>query len=116
MKNPQDVFANYLTHAAGQNLVGPYLNTAGIAQALGKEFMMFETNTASCGGFPGISDTFAAALWGVDYALQMAHANFTQALFHFGGQNVSYNVSCVHKQQTDFVLTVRTALYGRAYE
>ncbi len=53
--------------------------------------MMFETNTASCGGFPGISDTFTSALWGVDYALQMAYSNFTTALFHFGGQNVSYN-------------------------
>ncbi|KAI0744491.1 hypothetical protein C8Q76DRAFT_1775 [Earliella scabrosa] len=91
VKNPQDVFANYLTHAAGQNLVGPYLNTAGIAQALGKEFMMFETNTASCGGFPGVSDSFGAALWAVDYGLQMAYGNFTGALLHVGGQNVSYN-------------------------
>lgn len=32
---------------------------------------MFETNTASCGGFAGISDAFAAALWGVDYSLQV---------------------------------------------
>ena len=92
IKNPQDVFPNYLTHASGQNLVRPYLNTAGIAQQLGKEFMMFETNTASCGGFPGVSDSFASALWAVDYGLQMAYSNFTGALLHVGGQNVSYNV------------------------
>ncbi|RPD77290.1 hypothetical protein L226DRAFT_505448 [Lentinus tigrinus ALCF2SS1-7] len=91
IKNPQDVFPNYLTHASGQNLVKPYLNTAGIAQQLGKEFMMFETNTASCGGFPGVSDSFASALWAVDYGLQMAYSNFTGALLHVGGQNVSYN-------------------------
>jgi hypothetical protein len=24
---------------------------------------MFETNTASCGGFAGLSDSFAASLW-----------------------------------------------------
>lgn len=24
---------------------------------------MFETNTASCGGFAGLSDSFAATLW-----------------------------------------------------
>ena len=53
---------------------------------------MFETNTASCGGFPGVSDAFASALWGVDYAMQLAHSNFSGALFHAGGQNVSYNV------------------------
>ena len=76
-------------------MVAPYLNSAGIAQQFGKEFMMFETNTASCGGFPGISDSFASALWAVDYALQMAYSNFTGALLHIGGQDVSYNVSSV---------------------
>jgi hypothetical protein len=60
---------------------------------LGKKFVMFETNTASCGGFPGISDSFGAALWGIDYALQLAYSNFSEALFHIGGQNVFYNVS-----------------------
>ncbi|KAI0354194.1 hypothetical protein OH77DRAFT_1426226 [Trametes cingulata] len=91
IKDPQTVFPNYLTHASGQNLVKPYLNTAGIAQGLGKEFMMFETNSASCGGFPGVSDSFGSALWAVDYGLQMAYSNFTGALLHVGGQNVSYN-------------------------
>ena len=52
---------------------------------------MFETNTASCGGFVGISDSFGAALWGLDYAMQMAYSNFSGALFHVGGQNVYYN-------------------------
>lgn len=54
---------------------------------------MFETNTASCGGFPGVSDSFGSAIWAVDYGLQMAYSNFTGALLHVGGQNVSYNVS-----------------------
>lgn len=29
----------------------------------------------------------------VDWSLQMAHWNFSQALMHVGGQNVYYNVS-----------------------
>jgi hypothetical protein len=53
---------------------------------------MMETNTASCGGFPGLSDTFGAALWGLDFSLQMAFANFSGAMMHVGGQNVYYNV------------------------
>lgn len=53
--------------------------------------MMFETNSASCGGFPGIADAFGAALWGLDYALQLAYSNFSVAMFHSSGQNVSYN-------------------------
>lgn len=93
--NPQDVFANYLNHGSGQGLVSPYLSAIPAAQAAGKQFMMFETNTASCGGFPGVSDSFGSALWGVDYGLQMAYGNFTGALLHVGGQDVSYNVSVV---------------------
>jgi hypothetical protein len=53
---------------------------------------MFETNTATCGGLPGISDSFGAALWALDYGMTMAAANFSHALLHFGGQNVYYNV------------------------
>jgi hypothetical protein len=92
---PQDIFVNYLNHNAGQNLVQPYLNSAAVAQAAGKPLLMFETNTASCGGFPGISDSFGAALWLLDYGLQMAYGNFSGALVHVGGQNVYYNVGVV---------------------
>ena len=92
-KDPQTVFPDYLNHTSGQNIVAPYLNTAGIAQQNGKPFLMFETNTASCGGFPGVSDSFGAALWAVDYGLTMAASNFSGALLHVGGQSTTYNVS-----------------------
>ncbi|KXN92551.1 hypothetical protein AN958_05406 [Leucoagaricus sp. SymC.cos] len=90
-RDPQEMFPTYLTHQSGQNLTSAYVNSTAYAQTKGKPFMMFETNTASCGGFPGISDSFGAALWGLDYALTMAYSNFTGALFHIGGQNVFYN-------------------------
>ena len=70
-----------------------YFNTSSIAQARGKPFIMFETNTASCGGFAGVSDTFLSAQWAVDYALTLAYGNFSATMFHVGGQNVYYNVS-----------------------
>ena len=92
-RDPLEMFPQYLTHQAGINFAQPYLNSTALAQQWGKPFLLFETNTASCGGFPGISDTFTASLWGIDHALQLAHSNFSGALFHFGGQTVSYNVS-----------------------
>ncbi len=52
---------------------------------------MFETNSASCAGFPGISDSFGAALWALDWAFTMATNNFTTALFHTGGIHSYYN-------------------------
>jgi hypothetical protein len=88
---PQEALSRYITHTAAVNLVNPYHNSGRLAAAAGKPFIMFETNTASCGGFPGISNSFVAALWGVDYGMQMAYANFTHGMFHVGGQNVYYN-------------------------
>ncbi|KAJ7834157.1 glycoside hydrolase family 79 protein [Mycena leptocephala] len=89
--DPQSILPLYLTHDAHTELLAPYLNATAYAQTVGKPFLMFETNTGSCGGFNGISDSFTAALWGLDYALQMAHSNFSGAMFHLGGQNVFYN-------------------------
>ncbi|KAI0643303.1 hypothetical protein C8Q79DRAFT_915544 [Trametes meyenii] len=91
---PVDLFVtmqNFLTHNSGLSLTQPHRDSTMLAQTWGKPFLMFETNTASCGGFPGISDAFASALWAVDYGMQMANSNFTGALFHAGGQNVTYN-------------------------
>ncbi|KIM41887.1 glycoside hydrolase family 79 protein [Hebeloma cylindrosporum] len=90
-RDPQTIFPDFLNHTAGQMIIAPYLNSTAYAQTKGKPLLMFETNTASCGGFVGISDSFGAALWGLDYAMQMAYSNFSGALFHVGGQNVYYN-------------------------
>ncbi|KAG6848315.1 hypothetical protein H0H93_001260 [Arthromyces matolae] len=91
--DPQAEFPAFLNHNAGKNIITKYLNSTAYAQTKGKKLLMFETNTASCGGFGGISDVFGAALWGLDYGLQMAYSNFSGALMHVGGQNVYYNVS-----------------------
>jgi len=52
-----------------------------------------ETNSASCGGMPGVSDAFAAALWGLDSLFSAAEDGFSGINFHFsyrpGGS--SYN-------------------------
>ncbi|KAF5329457.1 hypothetical protein D9619_009103 [Psilocybe cf. subviscida] len=90
-RDPQTMFPTFLNHTAGQNIVAPYLNSTAYAQSKGKRLLMFETNSASCGGFVGISDSFGAALWALDYAMQLAYANFSGAYFHVGGQNVYYN-------------------------
>ncbi|KAH8833938.1 glycoside hydrolase family 79 protein [Flagelloscypha sp. PMI_526] len=89
--NPQDVFKDYTSHTLPASLASRYASDTAYAQTKGKPFIMFETNTASCGGFPGVSDSFGAALWGLDYAMSMAYYNFSGALFHLGGQNVYYN-------------------------
>ena len=91
--NPLELLPQYLSHNQAVNFAKPYLDSIALAQQRGKPSLLFETNTASCDDFPGIGATFTCSLWGIDHALQLAHSNFSGALFHFGGQTVSYNVS-----------------------
>ncbi|KAG6903473.1 hypothetical protein C0995_005496 [Termitomyces sp. Mi166 len=54
---------------------------------------MSEFNSASCGGVPTISDTFAVGtLWTVDYALQMAAVGYSAAYLHTRERGISYNL------------------------
>jgi hypothetical protein len=52
-----------------------------------------ETNSASCGGMPGVSDAFAAAVWGLDWMFSNAKDGFSAINIHMsyrpGGS--SYN-------------------------
>ncbi|KAF9234870.1 glycoside hydrolase family 79 protein [Melanogaster broomeanus] len=112
----QEMLPAYLTHKSGQQIVSDYLSSLSYAQTVGKPFVMFETNTASCGGFPGLSDSFTAALWAIDYGLQMAYVNFTSAMFHVGGQSVYYNVGApVTNQSTFHQWTVGPVYYSALF-
>ncbi|KAI0316859.1 glycoside hydrolase family 79 protein [Amylostereum chailletii] len=91
LADPQTLFADYLNHASTVALASTYASSAALAVAHGKPLLMFETNTASCSGFAGLSDAFGAALWGLDWTLTLAATNFSGALFHTGGQRAFYN-------------------------
>ncbi|KAJ7826325.1 glycoside hydrolase family 79 protein [Mycena leptocephala] len=80
--DPQAIFSSYLDHTAGQKIAANYIASTALAQANNLPFVMIETNTASCGGFPGVSNSFGSALWALDYGLQLAYSNFTTALLH----------------------------------
>lgn len=55
------------------------------AQQLGVPFNIGESNSASCGGQKGVSNTLAAALWSLDYLFAMAAVNVSRVNFHGGG-------------------------------
>jgi hypothetical protein len=44
--------------------------------------VMNETNSASCSGQPGVSDSYATALWSMDYLMQSAQAGIARVQFH----------------------------------
>lgn len=63
--NPQDIFAEFLNHTSAQALTNPYLADIATVRGAGKDVVMLEMNSASCGGFPGLSDSFGVAMWSV---------------------------------------------------
>lgn len=58
-----------------------------------------ETNSASCGGMPGVSNAFAAALWGVDTLFSGAEDGYSGVNFHisYRADGSSYNAVDTYK-------------------
>ncbi|KAJ2962019.1 hypothetical protein NQZ79_g2828 [Umbelopsis isabellina] len=56
----------------------------------GLDYIFGETNSYSCHGAPGLSNTAGAAVWGIDYSLQAAKLNITRCHFH-NGLGYKYN-------------------------
>ncbi|KAK7542468.1 uncharacterized protein J3D65DRAFT_216880 [Phyllosticta citribraziliensis] len=74
-------------HAVIWTNVSKYVPQIAAANAAGSAFVMGETNSISCSGRSGISDTFGAALWGVDYVLLAASVGIEKLAFHLGAQS-----------------------------
>jgi hypothetical protein len=61
-------------------------NVAAAAER-GVELQISETNSISCGGRKGISDTFSAAAWGLDWMLDLARLGVRRINFHTANAN-----------------------------
>ncbi|KAI1076700.1 glycoside hydrolase family 79 protein [Whalleya microplaca] len=49
-----------------------------------KPYVLGETNSVSGGGAAGVSPTFGAALWTMDYVLRATYSNISRIYFHHG--------------------------------
>ncbi|KXJ86313.1 hypothetical protein Micbo1qcDRAFT_219651 [Microdochium bolleyi] len=74
-------------HAVLWRNLSQYVPQVAAADMTGHPLVMGETNSVSCGGRSGISDTFGAALWGVDYVLTAASIGIEKVYFHLGGNS-----------------------------
>jgi hypothetical protein len=54
----------------------------GVSRRYGTPVWLDETNDISCGGQPGVSDTYATALWALDLLTRTLKASFVGAAFH----------------------------------
>ncbi|KAL4890295.1 glycoside hydrolase superfamily [Aspergillus ambiguus] len=64
-----------------------YVPQQAAARGAGSPLVLGETNSASCSGQSGISDTFGAALWATDYVLTAATIGIEKVYFHLGHQS-----------------------------
>jgi len=68
---------------------------ASAAEARHLQLRIAETNSASHGGKEGVSNTFASALWGADYAFTLAEHGATALNFHGGFACHGYTPICI---------------------
>ena len=55
------------------------------ARAAGKQALITEANSVSCGGKSGVSDSRASAVWAVRFVLSALRTGFAEVRFHFSG-------------------------------
>lgn len=67
------------------NLVAEFEGMKGVMNESGLPFRLAETNSCYQGGKPGVSDTFASALWSADLMYQLASEGGLGINFHGGG-------------------------------
>lgn len=67
--------------------VSQYVPQVAAADVANTTLVFGETNSISCSGRSGISDTFGAALWSTDYVLMAASIGMPKLYFHLGAQS-----------------------------
>ena len=72
-RNPKSTIENLLT--TDPNLTRILTQMQKISRAANLAYRICETNSCYGGGKPGVSDTFASALWGLDYMFTLAEAD-----------------------------------------
>jgi hypothetical protein len=82
---PPATAARLLTEHASVGLVEKYDWLLSLARALHRPAIVSESNSASCGGEPGVSDTPVAGVWAARYVVAALLAGFQQVRFHSAG-------------------------------
>jgi hypothetical protein len=77
--------ARLLIKHASVGLVEKYNWLLAAARAAHKPAVISESNSASCGGKPGVSDTPVAGVWAARYVVAALLAGFAQVRFHTAG-------------------------------
>jgi len=82
---PLTTAARLLAKHASVGLVEKYGWLLRVARAAHRPAIISESNSASCGGKPGVSNTPVASVWAARYVVAALLAGFAQVRFHSAG-------------------------------
>jgi hypothetical protein len=78
----QATISNLLAESTMSTMARRFAGYAAIARSHRRTLHMDEINSVACHGKAGVSDSFAAALWGLDALFTLAHAGLVRVNFH----------------------------------
>jgi len=81
---PDATIAKLLSPQTVTNQLNSVAKNLAAANAVGLPMRIDEANSAYSGGVDGVSNTYASALWGLDYSMQMAQAGLAGVNIHGG--------------------------------
>ncbi|KAJ7084186.1 ricin B lectin domain-containing protein [Mycena epipterygia] len=80
----ESLLQDLMTKATIRSNLSSFSPDIEAVHAQGLNYVFGETNSYSCHGAPGVSNTAGAALWTLDYALYASQIGATQVYFHEG--------------------------------
>ena len=98
-----------LAQSASGGLAGSVTNAIAFAHKRGMAFRLTEVNSVSCGGNPGVANTFATALWAPDALFSFIAAGVDGVSWHIRPQTVNAPF-----QFSGAGIVARPELYGLA--
>ena len=112
-KKPTVTTSELLSRFSSKTQAELYRPFGHAARSRNISFVIGESNSVSCGGQTGVSDTFAAALWGIDYLAEMQQTAGAD-LVNFHGSRSSYSaIFC--NSSADRLVHVRPLYYAQLF-
>jgi hypothetical protein len=102
---------NLLAPVSSRGLVNGTANEIAYAHSHGASFRVDELNSVACKGMPGVSDTFAAALWVMDTLFAMARSGVDGVNIHTLPE-ASYRLFTFTNSGGHWVASVKPEYYG----
>lgn len=112
--NPTKVYTadDLLSTSTEQSEAGYASGTTTYAWQLGVPAALTEANSIDCGGVPGVSNTFASALWALDYSLILAQNGIVNVDFHGGFTDCGWYGTVCTGSTMSTTLTAHPVFYG----